>query len=181
MSMIGNEFLYQITYQANIEDPHLVLEELDKRIKQSLRQVGNEKETKDGMDIAFCSIDLKNNVMKYSGAYRPVVLIRNNGDFIELEPEKISIGGFLKSEKNFRTSTVQLQKGDMLYLFTDGYLDQFGGTKEKKFLMKGFKDLLLKNFHLPMSEQKNALEKTFHSWKGTYTQTDDILVIGLKI
>lgn len=181
MSMIGNEFLYQITYQMEIQEPHLVLSELDKRIKQSLRQVGNEKEAKDGMDIAFCAINLENNIMKYAGAYRPLILLRNNGDFIEYEAEKVTIGGFLKTEKDFKSHTIQLQQGDIIYLFTDGYLDQFGGIKEKKFYMKGFKELLLKIYRLPMDEQKNILEKTFYIWKGDQKQTDDILVMGVKI
>lgn len=181
MSMIGNEFLYQVTYQMNITEPELVLEEMDKKIKQSLRQVGGEKETKDGMDIAFCSINLDNNIMYYSGAYRPVIIIRTNGDFVEIEPEKITIGGFMKTEKKFKSHKIQLQKGDIIYLFSDGYLDQFGGKKEKKFLMKGFKELLLKICSLPMVQQKELIEKNFHEWKGNYTQTDDVLVMGVKI
>lgn len=181
MSMIGNEFLYQITYQMNIHEPKLVLEDLDKRIKQSLRQVGDEKEAKDGMDIAFCAINLDNNLLKYAGAHRPVLIIRANGDFIECEPEKITIGGFMKLEKEFKSHAVQLQKGDCIYLFTDGYLDQFGGPKEKKFFMKGFKELLLRICQLPMHEQKISLEKTFLQWKGSQKQTDDVLVMGVRI
>ena len=130
--------------------------------------------------FALCAIDLKNNTIQYSGAYRPLYVIREN-ELIEVPANKFSIGGYRKVEKHFKGSKVYLEKGDKIYLFTDGYADQFGGEEGKKFKMKNFKKLLLSICNKPMDEQNRIIGKTMNDWKINHNQLDDILVMGMEI
>lgn len=180
MSMIGNEYLHQIVNNKNVSRSEQVLHLLDKQVTAALHQEGDVKEAKDGMDIAFCAIDTEKNEAQFSGANIPMYLIRNN-ELTELDPLKESIGGFQLEEKRFFSHFIQLQKGDVLYMSTDGILDQFGGPAGKKFMKRNLKQLLLTIHNLPMKEQRVLIEKEYLDWKGSLKQVDDILLIGIRI
>ena len=134
------------------------------------------------MDIALCAIDFKKMELQYAGANNPVYIIRNS-EFIELKADKQAIGSdsIDAEEKIFTNQVVQLQKGDSIYLFTDGYADQFGGPNGKKFKYKMFRNILLEIESHKMSEQKELLNKHFEHWRGGLELVDDILVIGIRV
>lgn len=179
MSMIGSNFITHIVNEKEITTPDAALLELDKRVRKALKQ-DEETESKDGMDIAFCAVNKQKRILHYAGANRPLILIRK-GELIEYAPSKFAIGGQFNSDKKFTHNKIQLEKGDCIYLFTDGIADQFGGPKGKKFMKKNFYNLLLQIRSQPMSEQKNTVLKTMDEWRGELEQVDDILVIGIRI
>ncbi|HVA97539.1 MAG TPA: SpoIIE family protein phosphatase, partial [Bacteroidia bacterium] len=180
MSMIANDLLNQIVNEKGVYDPALVLSELDKKIHSSFTQNNSDLEIQDGMDIAFCVLDKKKNSLEYAGANCSMLLI-NNGRMKEYESQRFSIGGYVREKKKFKTTKINLKKGDAIYLFTDGYADQFGGNEGKKFKSKQLKQLLLSSSHKPMKEQKEILNQTFKTWKGKLEQVDDILIFGIKV
>ncbi len=179
MSMIGSNILNEIIKDKSVTIPSQVLDHLDKKVLETLKRSG-EDEVKDGMDIAFCALDLQNKRLEYAGANRPVVVIRNQ-KAVEYKSDKLSIGGHYQVEKKFTDSFVQLEEGDTLYLFTDGYADQFGGPSGKKFKYKNLLTLLQSIQHNNMTEQRVLLEQAIENWKGSNEQVDDILVIGLRV
>ena len=179
MSMIGSNFLTHILHESTIRTPDGVLLELDRRVRKALKQ-DEDFESKDGMDIALCALQKEKKILHYSGANRPLALIRK-GELIEYSPSKFPIGGQLNSEKKFIHNKIQLEKDDCIYGFTDGICDQFGGEKEKKFMKKNFYNLLLQIQSKPMAEQKNSIDKTITEWRGELEQVDDILVMGIRI
>lgn len=179
MSMIGNDLLNQIVNESHVTTPAMVLDELNGKLVGSLNQRGGNIQVNDGMDIAFCAINHKERTLQYSGAHRPMLLVRD-GKMTEYKANKFSIGGYKVDNKKFNDISLQLQKDDCIYIFSDGYADQFGGAKGKKFKYKNFQQLLLEIHALPMSEQKQALDKTIEAWRGSLEQIDDILVIGMR-
>jgi serine phosphatase RsbU (regulator of sigma subunit) len=134
---------------------------------------------KDGMDISLCSINKQTLELAWSGANNPLLYFHNK-ELHEIDGDKQPIGIF-ESYRPFVTHTIQLSKGDTLYLFTDGYADQFGGEKGKKFMYKQLKLKLMKLAPLSMHGQNERLRKMFEEWKGTLEQTDDILVMGVRV
>ncbi len=178
MSMIGSNFITDIVQEKAITSPDKALLELDRRVRIALRQ--DMEDSKDGMDIALCSLHKGKKILHYAGANRPLVLIRNR-ELTEHAPSKFPIGGSFNAEKIFRESSIQLEKGDCIYLSTDGYADQFGGPKGKKLMKKIFYDALLRNSGFSMEMQKEHLFKFFLEWKGELEQVDDVLVMGLRI
>jgi serine phosphatase RsbU (regulator of sigma subunit) len=181
MSIVGFNILNQAVNEHHLRAPNLILNELNTGVTNTLRQTEKESSVRDGMDINLCSINYDTLELNYAGAYNPLWIIRNN-EFIEIEADKFPIGLFVGQEMgSFKNKSFQLQKGDAIYLFTDGYADQFGGPRGKKFKYQQFKDTLLNIAHLQVMEQKNILEKTILSWKGELEQIDDILVIGIMI
>lgn len=132
------------------------------------------------MDIALCEIDLETKKLSFSGAFRPLVLIRD-GKLTEFKGSKFPIGLYAHTKKHFELNEYNLQEGDVLYLFSDGYSDQFGGEKNKKFQRKNFYELLLSIQDMDMTEQHSFLEYAHNNWKQDLSQTDDILVIGIKV
>ena len=148
-------------------------------IKQSLEHSEFLTETKDGMDIAVCAINTTTHVAQFSGAFNNLYLIRNK-EMVVYKGDHQPIGVF-DEEKEFVNHEFTLQKNDTIYMFTDGYVDQFGGEYGRKFLIRNFKQLLLEIAHLPMTEQKDILENTLDKWKQGYSQIDDILILGFKI
>ena len=137
----------------------------------------SDEEVNDGMDIALCSIE--ENRLEYAGAHNQLWIVRK-GELIEIKANKQPIGKF-DSPKPFTTHTIELQKNDVIYIFSDGYVDQFGGVKRKKFKIKAFRSLILSIQEKTMKEQKIFLEDTFERWKGDLEQIDDVCVIGVKI
>ncbi|HEY6162328.1 MAG TPA: tetratricopeptide repeat protein [Bacteroidia bacterium] len=180
MSMIGSSLLHQVVNEKVINNPAMVLAELDRQVNRALQQTGVEGENRDGMDIAFAEINVKERMLRFAGANRPLYLVRK-GVLEELSPDKIPVGGFYTSEKKFTNKEKKLEAGDMLYLFSDGYADQFGGEKKKKFMTRRFKELLSAISSDEPQAQREMLEKNIVSWMGPLEQVDDILVIGIRI
>jgi serine phosphatase RsbU (regulator of sigma subunit)/uncharacterized protein HemY len=180
MSMIGTNFLNQLVNEKEIISPDEILNQLNFEIKKALKQDDESIETRDGMDIALVSINDQNQ-LAYAGANRPLWIIRSN-ELIEIKPNKFSIGGLQHDKEHiFEKHIIQTQLNDCIYLFTDGFVDQFGGENGKKFMTKRLKETLLEINPLPMSDQLEKLEYTFRSWRGQHEQVDDVLVIGFRI
>ncbi len=181
MSMIGNSMLNEVVGEKEILRPSQVLEELRERVIKILRRQGLENDSKDGMDIAFCNISIPKMELSYAGAYNPLWIVRGQ-QLIEIKADKFPIGSFVTDQlPPFTNHTLSLQKGDAVYLFTDGYADQFGGPKGKKFKYDQFLKLLMAVCSQPMDAQKKILNDTIEQWRGSMEQVDDILVIGIKI
>ncbi|MBL4656898.1 MAG: SpoIIE family protein phosphatase [Flavobacteriales bacterium] len=189
MSMIGNSLLNEIVNEKGATEPADILQKLKEGVIKSLSQTGEAGTQKDGMDIAMCGFDLKNNKVEFAGAYNPLLRIRNN-ELAETRSDRMPIGIYADDGgKVFTNHTLELEKGDMYYIFTDGFVDQFGGPKGKKFMNKRFKALLM-DIHLqPMEDQRRRLDKEIEDWKahteestgGAFEQMDDILIIGVRV
>jgi len=186
MSIVGNTLLNEIVNEKNIVQPAQILNELHKGIKEALKQNQNHHERQDGMDIALCSINEENNELEFAGANRPLWIFRNNHSseniFEPLKADKYPIGGIEIDNKRIYTNyKVPVQKGDVIYMFSDGFADQFGGIKGKKFMVGNLQKKLMEIHHLQMNEQEKILKETFFNWKGGLEQVDDILVIAFRI
>jgi serine phosphatase RsbU (regulator of sigma subunit) len=183
MSMVGNNILNRSVTDHSLTDSAAILDELNEGVSRALR-VGQEEGqgSKDGMDISLCRINYEQNVLQYAGAFNPLYRIRN-GELEEFKANKFPIGHYGEEPAlKYTNIDFEIQKGDTYYLFTDGYADQFGGPRGKKFLYKRFKELLLHICTFPMAEQQRLLDKEITAWMGdTEPQLDDILVIGFKI
>jgi serine phosphatase RsbU (regulator of sigma subunit) len=165
---------------------------LRRQIKNALQQTGQGGEQQDGMDIAFCAINLETMEMSFAGAHNPLWLFRNQNltdfeittdskyDFIELPADRQPVGIYLK-ERPFTEQKIQLEAGDTFYIFSDGYHSQFGGKRNETLKVKRFKELLSEIHQLPISKQREILEQKFNEWKKGYHQTDDVLVLGVRI
>ncbi|MBS1652461.1 MAG: SpoIIE family protein phosphatase [Bacteroidetes bacterium] len=180
MSMIGNDLLSHIIREVKENEPAKILDLLHKGVTNILKQDEKNIDTKDGMDIALLNFDESMLKVQYAGAYRPLYIVRNK-TIIEYKANKFPIGNKQQERSNFTNNEIELQKGDMCYVFTDGYADQFGGDKGKKFMMKRFSDLLLQICELDVNEQEKILKKSFEKWMGAQEQVDDVLVIGIRI
>lgn len=178
MSVIGSNLLNQTLNEFSISDPATILNNLNLHVQYTLKQDQN-TETKDGMDIALLAIDQENDILQYAGANRPLWLVRNN-ELIKYEPDKIPIGGGQYGDHFYTEHNIILQPNDLIYIFTDGYPDQFGGEFNKKLTTKKFAELLLSIQHLSMEEQALSLKQYLNEWKGSQEQTDDVLVIGIR-
>lgn len=179
MSMIGNSLLNEIILTKKITSPSLILSSLNRSIFKVLKQ--STSESKDGMDMALCMIDLKNGSLTYAGANRELLLIRNH-EMKEYKPTKSAIGGFTDSNTIFTETRIEVLAGDIFYMTTDGYADQFGGEKGKKLMTRNFKDILMQIHTLPMPQQQESLDQKIMAWMGNiYSQVDDILVAGIKL
>ncbi len=181
MSIIGYSNLNQIVIEQGITQPDVILNKLDQEVAEVLKQKEENSQSRDGMDVALCSLNIYEKTLSYAGAYRPLILIRN-GELIEFKGNAFPIGGNFKYKKAkiFTKHDLKLQEGDTLYIYSDGYPDQFGGPENRKFTTKRFKKLLLEIQDQNLDEQKNTLQQVFLDWKSTYKQMDDILIIGLR-
>jgi len=182
MSVIGSNYLNQIVADRGMRQPGSILNALNEQVRKSLKQDSDEATTRDGMDLALCVIDRNEKKITFGGAYRPLYVVRN-GEIIEYAPNKFSIAGvqFENIDMNFTTQEVDIEFGDVLYLGSDGYADQFGGPKTKKMSTRRFKQLLTQIYQHPMHIQMELLQHNFDKWKADEEQTDDILLIGLRI
>lgn len=181
MSMIGIEKLNNLVLKNS--EPAEILNQLDKSIEIALCQSTLHEHSQDGMDIALYSIDKEKRILKFSGANRPLWIIRNgHSEVEEIKGTKKGIGGFSVGNKtNFESHEIKLQKCDTFYIFSDGYADQFGGENKKKLTRKMFKQLLLDIQDKTMSQQEKHLNTFIDDWKADAEQVDDILVIGVRV
>lgn len=179
MSMIGISYLNQITEGKGIERPDLILNHLRESVIEALANDKTDK-AKDGMDISFVKIDWNTNVLEFAGANNPIYIVRN-GEMEILPPNKMPVGDHDLKDVPFDLKHYDLMPNDMVYMFSDGYADQFGGAKGKKFLYKKFKQLLVDISSKPLEDQKDILKDQFMTWMGDNEQIDDILVMGIKI
>jgi len=177
VSVVCSNALNRTVKEFNIIEPGKILDKVRELVLETFEK--SESNVQDGMDISLCCINTKTNEVQWSGAYNSLWYI-NNGKIHEVAADKQPIG---KCDKPvpFNTHNLNLQKGDTLYLFTDGYADQFGGPNGKKFKYKQMEELLLTNAAKSMDEQKNALDRALEVWKGDLEQVDDILVLGIKV
>jgi len=180
MSMIGNSLLNEIVNDKGILEPALILDQLKEGVIKALKQKGETGESQDGMDIAFCTFDLKNNEVEFAGAYNSLYIIRENV-MDEVKADRMPIGVYAGTDHKFTNNKVSIQKGDILYFFSDGFTDQSGGPRGKKFMRKRFKELILGIHEMTMPEQLDHLYTTFEEWKGDLEQNDDICMIGIKV
>ncbi len=178
MSMIGNTILNQIVNEKGITDPAQILDQLNIEVNYALKQTQQDSESRDGMDIAICS--LEGMKLSYAAAMRPLYLIRK-GELIETKANKFPIGGLsYEIEKKFTSHTFDLQSGDTIYIFTDGFADQFNEA-DKKLMTKKFKEILLSIQGRDMPDQREYLDEFIDRWRGKTDQTDDVLVIGIRV
>ncbi len=207
MSMLGISFLNEIVIKAGITQSNLILDELRDYVMESLKQTGEgEDETKDGMDLSLCVIEKEKRRIQFSGAYNPIYYVRpltdkekkmvekgeeldvpqgdlynNNYLLTQIRGDKMPIGISAKNHEPFSLHELDMKSGYTLYMFSDGYVDQFGGPEGKKFMAKAFKRLLLEVQDYPMEEQGKILDDTLIEWQGELPQVDDIIVIGIKL
>ncbi|MDF2436037.1 MAG: protein serine/threonine phosphatase [Bacteroidota bacterium] len=179
MSMLGVAFLNEITSASRILSPAEILEELRHKIVKELGQSGKDHESKDGMDMSLVRLNLKTNELQWAGANNPLYII-SDGKLQELKPDKQCIG-FEHDMQPFKNHNLTLAKASSFYLFTDGYADQFGGNKGKKFKNNQLKDLLIDLNDKSLEVQKNILDQTFIDWKGNLEQVDDVCIVGVKV
>jgi len=156
-----------------------VLNQLRDHVIVSLHQSGKPDEPKDGMDIALCIFDIKNKRMQYAGAHNPIFIIRNGEPLIQ-EADKMSIGMYREDALSFTNRQIDLRDGDNIYLYSDGYYDQFGGPRGRKMMSGTFRNLLLEIHKKTMNEQQQAVQDFYKKWRGHNEQIDDVMVIGLR-
>jgi serine phosphatase RsbU (regulator of sigma subunit)/tetratricopeptide (TPR) repeat protein len=181
MSIVGYNLLNQALNEQGLYKPHLMLNAINKSLTKTLRQTFHESAVKDGMDIALCSIDYKRMIVEFAGAYNPLYIVRNR-ELLYYPGNKFPIGAFIgESMNNFTNNEIELMKGDMIYLMTDGFADQFGGPAGKKFMYRRLEELFTFISIFPPEDQKIRLNEVFEKWKGPLEQLDDVCIIGIRI
>jgi serine phosphatase RsbU (regulator of sigma subunit) len=180
MSILGISFLNEIL-QGDINlQANRILNLMREKVMKALHQTGNWRDTQDSIDISLCMIDCFSGEMQYSGANRPLIMIRK-GELTEIKPDKMTLGVAPVKEASFTNNCIQTKPGDSFYMFSDGFADQFGEITDKKFKYKHFKRIIHSSEELPMAQQKERLESAFIEWKGGAQQVDDVLVIGFQL
>lgn len=180
MSIMGITFLNEIAAKKEVKTAAEVLNQLRCNVIHSLTQRGEEGAQKDGMDIALLAFSKDMSSVQYAGAYNPLFIIRQ-GELIEYKANRFPVGKHQRDDQPFDNNEIELQKDDMLYVFSDGYIDQFGGPKGKKYMSKRFKRLLIEIHKQPVAEQKQLLYQEILQWRGSIEQVDDIIVIGIRV
>ena len=180
MSIVGYNLLKDILKNTESIAPSVIMDKMNDGVANTLHTNTSEKQTKDGMDMTLCALNYNTLELQFSGAFNPLFIIRNN-ELIQHKANKFPVGMFIGEKQNFTNNVIQLQKGDMIYIFSDGYADQFGGPKGKKFMVGNFRTLLSSVSKLPIEEQKASLNQTIEDWQGSLEQVDDILIIGVAI
>ncbi|MCB0477091.1 MAG: SpoIIE family protein phosphatase [Crocinitomicaceae bacterium] len=196
MSMLGIGFLNEIIIENKILEPQEVLNKLREKIISALKQKNLDTERKDGIDLALCVWEKKTNTLTFAGANNPLYIIRNKESIketdplkesneqlglLEFLPDKMPVGSHTGELRSFSQTKIQLNSGDMIYTFSDGYADQFGGDQGKKYKYKRFREHLMSIAHLSAEDQNNNLDIEFESWKGQLEQIDDVCVIGVRV
>ncbi len=185
MSMLGTAFLNEIVTKIT-ENKHIyslqaneILNQLRNYIIDSLHQ-SQSNESKDGIDMALCIIDSKNNKLQYSGAHNPLYIIKNNKLQV-IKGDRMPVSIHANDQKSFTNHEIDIQENDIIYIFSDGFVDQIGGERDRKYMSRNFQEFLFKIHKEPMKIQNELLEKEFNTWKGDNIQLDDILIIGIKL
>ncbi|MBT4775638.1 MAG: SpoIIE family protein phosphatase [Crocinitomicaceae bacterium] len=182
MTVVGYNKLHEAMSEAKEYTAAAILDGLNRGVINTFSQGDEESDVKDGMDAAMCVVDYKTRTIQFAGAYNPLYIIRSGSQEIEqIKGDKFPIGPFIGGIQNFQNHTVKLGSGDTVYVFSDGYADQFGGEKGKKYRYKNFRELLIGMQDKEMYEQKELLDTTIESWRGELEQVDDILVIGIRV
>jgi serine phosphatase RsbU (regulator of sigma subunit) len=177
VSVVCKNALSRSVREYMLSQPAKILDQAREIIIQEFEKC--EEDVQDGMDISLGAINFKTNVLEWAGANNPLLIIRDK-EFIEIKPDKQPVGKFAAGQK-FTNHEIQLKKEDLIYVFTDGYSDQFGGPDKKKLKYKAFKKLILNCHSLPMEEQRKKLDDTLELWKGPLEQVDDICLVGIRI
>ena len=177
VSIVGFNGLNRTVNEFKLRQPAAILDKLTELVVDTFSQ--SDSNIKDGMDIAICSLDNESLKLEYAGANNPLVILRNK-EIIEIKADKQPIGDF-DNRVPFTNHQIQLQSGDCVYVFSDGYMDQFGGPKGKKLKYKALKDLLIEVNDLDMKSQLKRLDDAFNEWKGDYEQLDDVCIIGVRV
>ncbi len=180
MSIMGISFLNQIANIPEVQTAADALNHLRHNVITSLNQEGSETDTKDGMDISLCVYDFDEMIMEFAGAYNPLYMIRD-GELSVIKADRMPVGVHERMDRPFTNNKFTIKKGDVFYILSDGYIDQFGGPKGKKFMTKRFKELLLRIYEKPMDEQSRILEEELLKWRGDIEQIDDIIIIGIRV
>ena len=192
VSVVCSNSLNRAVKELKLREPGQILDKTRELVIETFEK--SQHDVKDGMDICFCRLNLKKREVVYSGSqnslYRvtkkvedvldPKIIHNDNHVLLEYKADKQPIGKFIH-QKDFTQHTIKCKKGDYIYLFTDGYADQFGGPEGKKFMYKPFKKMLLSFYGMEMTEQKKVLDDTIESWRKFESQIDDICIIGIKI
>jgi serine phosphatase RsbU (regulator of sigma subunit) len=198
MSIVGYNLLDKIVGEEGILEPAEILNRLNKGVEDTFKKETEKNTIKDGMDITLCAFDKTTQVLEYAGAYNPLYIVSKNKldafgvavepDFVEnglnlfeIKADRFPIGSFSENKQVYTNHEFKLNHGDTIYLFSDGFADQFGGPDGKKFRYKQFKQLLLAIYNKPMEEQHAILQQTFNEWKGNMEQIDDVIVIGSRL
>ena len=179
MSILGMASMNEILNKIGSIRADEILNQLRTQIIKSLRQTGRAREAKDGMEIALCVLDFERQMLQYSGAFRPLYLFRDN-ELIELKGDSMPVGYYQGKNEGFRNQEMAFRENDMMYMFSDGYVDQLGGPDRKTYKSKQFKQLLKNIHHKPLAEQKKILESEYEAWKNNFDQIDDILIMGVR-
>jgi serine phosphatase RsbU (regulator of sigma subunit) len=179
MSILGVTLLNETVFIEKIYKPHLILNRLREKIIDALGQKGIISEVRDGMDGSIISYDPMNRKLVYSAAYNPIYLIRDN-KIIEFKGDRMPLSHHPKMT-GFSSREIKIRRNDRVYLFTDGYMDQFGGQEVKKFRRSQFKEVLIRIHKKPLNVQKRLLQDAYLTWRGKEEQVDDITVVGLKL
>lgn len=181
VSLMGHNLLNETINENHNFNPSEILYELNEKILNTLKQNSKKTSAKYGMDVALIAVDKKNGSLEYAGAHNPLLIFRA-GEYFQIKANQRSIGSYKKEgQPGFTNQTFQLLKGDMLYMFSDGYVDQIGGPENKKMFHQPFRDLLQSVCQLEMAEQKKILDETIVNWRGSHNQTDDILIVGIRV
>ena len=180
MSLVGHNILKDIISNTNVIKPSEILDKLREGVINTLHVSNSGTQSKDGMDITLCCINFDTLELQYAAAYNPLCIVRD-GELIIYNANKFPIGAFIGEKENFDNITIQLQKNDQLYIYSDGYADQFGGPNGKKFMVGNFRKLLVQLGNKPITEQMGFLKTTLDNWQGDLEQVDDVLIIGLKV
>lgn len=179
MSMLGQNSLQSIITENSINEPAEILQLLDLRVQVLLHQQGGA--SNDGMDMVLVKFDSKTKWLEFAGANRPLSILKNNGEYIEMKPDRFPIGGDQYANKIFTPRNIQLENGDRFFMFTDGIVDQFGGPEGRKFTPKKLRTIIKENHRLSLEKQVEIIKKSFDEWKGNNQQTDDVLFIGFEV
>lgn len=180
LSMLGISYLNEIVKQKEITQPNKILNEMRKQLKYTLKKPGRDGGIDDGLDISVCTLNKKTKLLQFSGANNSLYLIQN-GEPREIHADKMPIGFYLNEKASFTNHEIQLLDDDLFFLYTDGYIDQFGGQNGSKFKSINFKRILNENYSKPIEVIKEHLDSELHNWMKGYDQTDDILVMGVRV
>ncbi|HAA16255.1 MAG TPA: hypothetical protein DCE41_32955 [Cytophagales bacterium] len=182
MTVIGMNLLHQIIMEESVDDPSTILLRLNRRLEQALRHnETTEKKVADGMDISIVVVDQKEKCFQFAGAKRPLLFIPKGQDLTTIKGSRFAIGGGNSQGKIFETHTFNYTPGDRIYMFSDGFPDQYGGEKDRKFMIKTFRETICNIQNLDLENQERHLEKVLGGWQGNTHQTDDILVMGMEL